>query len=255
MSHCATVEGLYQAHHSWLNSWLRGRLSCPHSADAHRVASGVKPEKARAWELGTRYDDGTLRAEIGAFLINFDNQYDSHQTNDTVIPRDETRHQGIESSINYALDGIDPALAGFNVYTTYAYVDASMREDGPNKGNRLPFSSKHKGTLGGSYTVGPWTLNLDSSYPSSQFADNANTSTHSADGSNGASPATGCSAPAPATTSAHGCQTSTSRWGSRTPSTSSTSPAPSTTTKANTWVSRAPSTYGRPWPSDASRRS
>ncbi|NBF02324.1 sigma-70 family RNA polymerase sigma factor [Pseudomonas sp. Fl5BN2] len=32
MSHSATVEGLYQAHHSWLNSWLRRRLGCPHSA-------------------------------------------------------------------------------------------------------------------------------------------------------------------------------------------------------------------------------
>ena len=32
MSHCATVEGLYQAHHSWLNTWLRRRLGCPHSA-------------------------------------------------------------------------------------------------------------------------------------------------------------------------------------------------------------------------------
>ncbi|WP_404938255.1 sigma-70 family RNA polymerase sigma factor [Pseudomonas sp. JDS08PS003] len=32
LSHCATVEGLYQAHHSWLNTWLRRRLGCPHSA-------------------------------------------------------------------------------------------------------------------------------------------------------------------------------------------------------------------------------
>ncbi|ROL65141.1 RNA polymerase subunit sigma [Pseudomonas protegens] len=32
MSHCATVEGLYQAHHRWLNTWLRRRLGCPHSA-------------------------------------------------------------------------------------------------------------------------------------------------------------------------------------------------------------------------------
>ena len=41
------------------------------------VQSGnVEPEKARTWELGTRYDDGALTAEMGLFLINFNNQYD-----------------------------------------------------------------------------------------------------------------------------------------------------------------------------------
>ncbi|HEX8541356.1 MAG TPA: TonB-dependent Fe(3+) dicitrate receptor FecA [Pseudomonas sp.] len=163
--------------------------SVQYSQMPNRVAGGeVKPEKARTWELGTRYDNGNLRAEIGAFLINFDNQYESNQTNDTVIARGETRHQGIETSINYALNGLSPALAGFDVYATYAYVDASIREDGPNKGNRVPFSSKHKGTLGVAYTEGPWKLNLDSSYQSDQFADNANTSAESADGSTGKIP-------------------------------------------------------------------
>ncbi|WP_434561249.1 TonB-dependent Fe(3+) dicitrate receptor FecA [Pseudomonas sp. Z4-20] len=160
--------------------------SVQYSQMPNRVSSGeVKPEKARTWELGTRYDNGNLRAEIGAFLINFDNQYESNQTNDSVIARGETRHQGIETSINYALDGLSPALAGFDVYATYAYVDATIREDGPNKGNRVPFSSTHKGTLGVGYTDGPWQLNLDSTYQSAQFADNANTRAESADGSTG----------------------------------------------------------------------
>ncbi|WP_434653644.1 TonB-dependent receptor family protein [Pseudomonas sp. R3-56] len=160
--------------------------SVQYSQMPNRVSSGeVKPEKARTWELGTRYDNGNLRAEIGAFLINFDNQYESNQTNDSVIARGETRHQGIETSVNYALDGLSPALAGFDVYATYAYVDATIREDGPNKGNRVPFSSRHKGTLGVGYTDGPWKLNLDSTYQSAQFADNANTRAESADGSTG----------------------------------------------------------------------
>ncbi|MFK0088121.1 TonB-dependent Fe(3+) dicitrate receptor FecA [Pseudomonas sp. NPDC090755] len=163
--------------------------SVQYSQMPNRVTSGeVKPEKARTWELGTRYDDGVLQAEIGAFLINFDNQYESNQTNDSVIARGETRHQGIETSVKYALEGLDPALAGFDVYATYAFVDAKIREDGPNKGNRVPFSSRHKGTLGVGYTEGPWQLNLDSSFQSDQFADNANTSAESADGSNGRIP-------------------------------------------------------------------
>ncbi|MGF6129433.1 Fe(3+) dicitrate transport protein [Pseudomonas frederiksbergensis] len=182
---------LYHLTDSWnLYANTEGSFgSVQYSQMPNRVTSGeVKPEKARTWELGTRYDNGALRAEIGAFLINFDNQYESNQTNDSVIARGETRHQGIESSINYVLDDLSPALAGFDVYATYAYVDATIREDGPNKGNRVPFSSKHKGTLGVGYTEGAWKLNLDSSYQSDQFADNANTSKESADGNTGKIP-------------------------------------------------------------------
>lgn len=163
--------------------------SVQYSQMPNRVSSGeVKPEKARTWEVGTRYDNGDLQAEIGAFLINFDNQYESNQTNDSVIARGETRHQGIETSVRYALDGLSPALAGFDVHASYAFVDATIREDGPNKGNQVPFSSRHKGNLGVGYTQGPWQLNLDGSFQSSQYADNANTSAESADGSTGRIP-------------------------------------------------------------------
>ncbi|MNH23445.1 Fe(3+) dicitrate transport protein FecA precursor [compost metagenome] len=105
-----------------------------------------------------------------------------------MIARGETRHQGIETSVKYALEGLNPALAGFDVYATYAFVDAKIREDGSNKGNRVPFSSRHKGTLGVGYSEGQWKLNLDSTYQSDQFADNANTSAESADGSTGRIP-------------------------------------------------------------------
>ncbi|WDY58815.1 TonB-dependent Fe(3+) dicitrate receptor FecA [Pseudomonas sp. PSKL.D1] len=163
--------------------------SVQYSQMPNRVTSGeVKPEKARTWEVGTRYDNGDLQAELGVFLINFDNQYESNQTNDSVIARGETRHQGIETSVRYALDGLTPALAGFDVHASYAFVDATIREDGPNKGNQVPFSSRHKGTLGVGYTEGPWKLDLDSSFQSSQYADNANTSAESADGSTGRIP-------------------------------------------------------------------
>lgn len=163
--------------------------SVQYSQMPNRVSSGeVKPEKARTWEVGTRYDNGDLQAEIGAFLINFDNQYESNQSNDAVIARGETRHQGIETNLRYALDGLSPVLSGFDVHLGYAFVDATIREDGANKGNQVPFSSRHKGTLGLGYTDGPWQLNLDSSFQSSQFADNANTREESANGANGRIP-------------------------------------------------------------------
>ncbi|TDV69823.1 TonB-dependent receptor-like protein [Pseudomonas sp. LP_7_YM] len=110
---------LYHLTESWnLYANTEGSFgSVQYSQMPNRVAGGeVKPEKARTWELGTRYDNGNLRAEIGAFLINFDHQDESNQTNDTVIAHGHTRHEGIETSVNYALDGLSPMLSGFDVY-------------------------------------------------------------------------------------------------------------------------------------------
>ena len=43
----------------------------------------------------------------------------------------------------------------------------------------------HKGTLGANYRTGAWSYNLDGSFQTSQYADNANTESESADGSTG----------------------------------------------------------------------
>lgn len=153
------------------------------------VQSGnVEPEKARTWEVGTRYDDGALTAEMGLFLINFNNQYDSNQTNDTVTARGKTRHSGLEAQTRYSLGELSSALDNLSLYASYAYVNAEIREKGDTYGNQVPFSPKHKGSFGVDYKPGSWTFNLNSDFQSSQFADNANTVAESADGSTGRIP-------------------------------------------------------------------
>ncbi|MBD2809443.1 TonB-dependent receptor family protein [Xenorhabdus sp. Vera] len=153
------------------------------------VKSGsVEPEKARTWEVGTRYDDGALTAEMGLFLINFNNQYSSNQTNDTVTARGKTRHTGLETQMRYDLGDLTPTLENLSAYASYAYVNAEIRESGDTYGNQVPFSPKHKGTFGVDYKPGNWTFNLNSDFQSSQFADNTNTITESADGSTGRIP-------------------------------------------------------------------
>ncbi len=67
-------------------------------------------------------------------------------------------------------------------------MNAEIREKGDTYGNQVPFSPKHKGTLGVDYKPGNWTFNLNSDFQSSQFADNANTVKESADGSTGRIP-------------------------------------------------------------------
>ncbi|MBH2867115.1 TonB-dependent siderophore receptor [Serratia marcescens] len=153
------------------------------------VDSGkIEPEKARTWELGTRYAGDALTGEIGLFLINFNNQYDSNQVTDSVTARGKTRHAGLEGSLRCDLSQLTPKLDDLTAYASYAYVNATIREDGGYEGNQVPFSPKHKGTLGLDYTPGNWAFNLNGEFQSSQFADNANTVAESADGSTGRIP-------------------------------------------------------------------
>ncbi|GAA0483957.1 MULTISPECIES: TonB-dependent Fe(3+) dicitrate receptor FecA [Tatumella] len=150
------------------------------------VSSGsIEPEKARTWEAGTRYDDGYLNAEAGIFLINFNNQYDSNQTDDSVTARGKTRHSGLETSARYDLSALSPRLEDIAVYASYAYVNAVILEHGSTYGNQVPFSPKHKGVVGIDYTPGQWSFTLNGEYQSRQYADNANTVAASADGSTG----------------------------------------------------------------------
>ncbi|QUG74346.1 TonB-dependent siderophore receptor [Erwinia sp. E602] len=153
------------------------------------VSSGsVEPEKARTWELGTRFDNQVLQAEAGLFLINFSNQYDSNQVTDSVTARGKTRHTGLESKLRYDLGDLSPTLENLSFSASYAYVNAVIREQGDYHGNQVPFSPKHKGTLGLDYQTGSWTFNVNSEYQSGQYADNANTRAESADGSTGRIP-------------------------------------------------------------------
>jgi len=153
-----------------------------YSKMATAVSSGKSgPEKGRSYEVGTRYDSGKLQASADLFLLNFSNQYESNQITDSVYARGKTRHQGLEASLAYDFGGI-------SMYSNYAYVDAHIAEDGPYKGNQLPFSSRQQLTLGLNWNKGAWTLGSSGVAQSSQFADNANTVTQSAKGNNGRIP-------------------------------------------------------------------
>lgn len=84
---------------------------------------------------------------MGLFLINFNNQYDSNQINDTVTTRGKTRHIGLETQARYDLGTLTPTLDNVSVYASYALVNAEIREKGDTYDNQVPFSPKHKGTL------------------------------------------------------------------------------------------------------------
>ncbi|WP_162857840.1 TonB-dependent receptor domain-containing protein, partial [Shigella flexneri] len=93
----------------------------------------------------------------------------------------------IESYQNNAITGTHEEVS-YNAPLPALNVLYHLTDSGDTYGNLVPFSPKHKGTLGVDYKPGNWTFNLNSDFQSSQFADNANTVKESADGSTGRIP-------------------------------------------------------------------
>ncbi|MDZ4020276.1 TonB-dependent siderophore receptor [Pseudomonas sichuanensis] len=135
------------------------------------TANGLEPEKAKTYELGTRYDDGHFAGELTAFYIDFDDelQYISNTVGWTNLGA--TTHQGIEASARYDLAGLDPRLQGLSVNAGYTYTRATYEGDIPGfEGRDLPFYSRQVATAGLRYQVNRWTWNLDAFAQSGQRA-------------------------------------------------------------------------------------
>lgn len=151
-------------------------------------ANELKPELARTIEAGARWSDKKLSAEVTAFQIRFDNQIQTTGSGINAVSTNigETKHDGIETAVDYAFDK-SGALAGVSVFANYTYVRA-LQESGANAGKDVPFYSRNTDTIGARYQTGQWAFNLSSTHQSRQFSDNANTVAENASASVGEIP-------------------------------------------------------------------
>lgn len=132
-------------------------------------ANGLEPEKAKTYEVGTRYDNGTWGGELTAFYIDFDDelQYISNDVGWTNLGA--TLHQGIEASAHYDLAALNPVLQGLSANAAFTYTRATYEGDIPGfKGRDLPFYSRQVVNAGLRYEVDRWTWNLDAFAQSKQ---------------------------------------------------------------------------------------
>ncbi|RZI41440.1 TonB-dependent siderophore receptor [Herbaspirillum sp. HC18] len=138
-------------------------------------ANPLTPELAKTIEAGVRWNSRNLAAEATVFNMRFDNQIQQVPgiTPATFRNIGETKHNGIETAIDYSFDR-ESALSGVSVYANYTYVRA-LQESGATAGKDVPFYSRNTDTIGGRYQTGPWSFNLSSTHQSRQFSDNANT--------------------------------------------------------------------------------
>lgn len=148
----------------------------------------LRPEVAKTFELGGRWKSDSISAELTAFKLKFDNQIQQVPGVTPVLFQNigATKHEGIESAIDYSFDK-SGALGGLNVYANYTYTRA-LQDSGANAGRDVPFYSRNTDTIGARYQLGNWAFNLSSTHQSAQFSDNANTVAESANAAIGQIP-------------------------------------------------------------------
>lgn len=143
---------------------------------SNQFASGLQPETARTYEIGSRYDGKAWGGEISLFRINFDHELqivgklpgvpDSH---DGWTSLGATTHKGIETAAHVDLGQYSDALAGFTLWGTATYTHAVYKH-GSFEGLDLPFYSRRTANLGLRYGIARWTFNVDAFAQSKQHS-------------------------------------------------------------------------------------
>ena len=149
--------------------------------NSQTASNPLNPEIAKTTELGARWQDGALRAEVTVFKMRFDNQILQVPgiTPPTFQNIGATDHKGVESALEYRF-AEGSALAGLELYANYTWTKA-IQQSGDNRGLDVPFYSRDTDSVGARYALAGWTFNVSSTHQSGQFSDAANTWAESAD--------------------------------------------------------------------------
>lgn len=143
--------------------------------NSQTASNPLNPEVARTTELGARWQDGALRAEVTVFKMRFDNQILQVPgiTPPTFQNIGATDHKGVESALEYHFAD-DSVLTGLELYANYTWTKA-IQQSGDNRGLDVPFYSRDTDSVGARYALAGWTFNVSSTHQSGQFSDAANT--------------------------------------------------------------------------------
>ncbi|MBB3220287.1 TonB-dependent receptor family protein [Pseudoduganella umbonata] len=157
--------------------------------NSQTAANPLKPELAKTVELGARWKARGLAAEATLYRLRFDNQILQVPGSTPATFRNigATRHEGIETAVDYRFDG---ALEGFNVYANWNYTKA-IQESGNTAGLDVPFYARRTGTVGARYETGAFSAGLSATAQSRQFSDAENTIAETANGGVGSIPGFG----------------------------------------------------------------
>ncbi|CAM3597014.1 TonB-dependent receptor family protein [Vibrio aquimaris] len=128
-------------------------------------------ELAWNYELGARYTQDSTSFNVALYRVDFKDQLVWNPTTEYFDNVGKTLHQGIELSGRYVPESL-PALSLGGGYT---YLDATLEDEGPNKGNQLAYTSKHQLNWDATYTFSKLETTLSGYYFSDAYSDDANT--------------------------------------------------------------------------------
>ncbi|WP_067735554.1 TonB-dependent receptor domain-containing protein [Novosphingobium naphthalenivorans] len=152
--------------------------------------SEIKPESAKNWEAGVRYENGWFHGSATWFKSKFSNQV-IYVSNSTASGID---YLGEGDGIFYNAGGIDSEgfellanvrpTTNLNLYAAYTYIDAKYRgtgdsvldaEQGVTPGNRVTGIPQNMFVLSANYRLGPVSLGVTTKYTDDRYvnADNS----------------------------------------------------------------------------------
>nr|WP_243977281.1 TonB-dependent siderophore receptor [Vibrio natriegens] len=141
-------------------------------------------ELAWNYEVGARFTQNETSFNAAIYRIDFEDQLQWQSATQTFDNIGKTLHQGIELSARY----VPESLPLLSLGASYNYLDATLEEDGDNKGNQLPFSSKHQLGWDATYVFSGVDTTLSGFYFSDAYTDNANTGSEDSTGATGKVP-------------------------------------------------------------------
>ncbi|HHX8563375.1 TonB-dependent siderophore receptor [Vibrio sp. RM-44-3] len=174
--------------YNWNEQWLsyanaQKSLRVPQLVNVRGVGE-ESSELAWNYELGVRYVQDLTSFNAALYRIDFKDQLQWQSGINTSENIGRTLHQGIELSARY----VPEALPALSLGASYNYLDATLEEAGKNKGNQLPYTSKHQLGWDATYAFYGMDTTLSGFYFSDSYTDNANTSAEDAIGETGKVP-------------------------------------------------------------------
>jgi iron complex outermembrane receptor protein len=135
------------------------------------IKNTIKPETSDTYEVGARYNAGSLSGMLGAYLVNFHDRLLSVsagsgiQGNPSVLQNvGAVRAIGIEAAANWKI------VTDLNLFASYTYTDATYRNDTFDGTNKLVAATKDKTVVDTPKHMGRGELSYDNGELFGRFA-------------------------------------------------------------------------------------
>jgi iron complex outermembrane recepter protein len=121
--------GFTQATRAFVSSTTSGPFSTT-QAGFTAIQDSLKPEESDTFEIGARYNDSTVNAVVGVYLVNFRNRLLGITTGAGIVGNPSVlQNVGSVRSVGFEAAGDVRLGYGVTLFASYSYNDATYRDD------------------------------------------------------------------------------------------------------------------------------